>query len=307
MSLNSVNTNMGAMVALQSLNRTGDEMGITQKRISTGLRVADARDDGAAYAVAERIRGDLAATTSANQQLGGVKGLLDTTRTGLENVSNVLKDVKSTIVKLSDSNITPSARAQYMSSLKEQFSQLKNFLTDTTYNGQSMLVTAAGATAVNTSSTGNTTLGKVITVRNGEGASYSFAKIASAGINNLAGFTALTGLGMTTSGVAAGTTLAAALVSFGSALTTGGAVNVAINNTLTSLNNLGSYSRYVDSQVNFNKAKMDAQEAGMGALIDADLAKESARLQSLQIRQQLGSQALGIANQAPQVLLSLFR
>jgi flagellin len=84
-------------------------------------------------------------------------------------------------------------------------------------------------------------------------------------------------------------------------------VNVAINNTLTALNNLGSYSRYVDTQINFNKAKMDAQEAGMGALIDADLAKESARLQSLQIRQQLGSQALGIANQAPQMLLSLFK
>jgi flagellin len=112
---------------------------------------------------------------------------------------------------------------------------------------------------------------------------------------------------MTTSGVAAGTTLANAISSFGAALTTGGAVNVAINNTLTAMNNLGSYSKYVDSQINFNKAKMDAQEAGMGALIDADLAKESARLQSLQIRQQLGSQALGIANQAPQVLLSLFR
>lgn len=104
-----------------------------------------------------------------------------------------------------------------------------------------------------------------------------------------------------------GASLLAAISDFSSSLTTGGAVNVAINNTLTSLNNLGSYSRYVDSQINFNEAKMDAQEAGMGALIDADLAKESARLQSLQIRQQLGAQALSIANQAPQVLLSLFR
>ena len=137
--------------------------------------------------------------------------------------------------------------------------------------------------------------------------SYSFGKIASKGINGEAGFTALTNLGMTTGGAVSGSTLAGAISSFGAALTTGGAVNVAINNTLTAMNNLGSYSKYVDSQINFNKAKMDAQEAGMGALIDADLAKESARLQSLQIRQQLGSQALGIANQAPQVLLSLFR
>ncbi|MFN3449587.1 MAG: flagellin [Roseococcus sp.] len=301
MSLNSVNTNIGAMVALQSLNRTNEEMAATQKRISTGFRVADARDDGAAFAVAERIRGDLAATASANQQLGGVKGLLDTTRTGLENVSKALQTVKATVVKLSDSNITPGQRQQYMAGLKEQFAQIANFIADTSYNGQSMLNTTATA-----GDTG-TTLGQIRTVRNGEGATYAFAKIATAGINGQAAFTALTNLGMTTSGVASGTTLLAALSSFAAALTTGGAVNQAINFTLTALNNLGSYSRYVDSQITFNKAKMDAQEAGMGALIDADLAKESARLQSLQIRQQLGTQALSIANQAPQALLSLFR
>lgn len=301
MSLNSVNTNMGAMVALQSLNRTSAEMETTQKRISTGYRVSDARDDGAAYAVAERIRGDIAATTSANQQLGGVKGLLDTTRTGLENISGALKDVKATVVALSDANITPAQRAQYMSALKEKFSQIANFLADTSYNGQSMLNTEADATAT------GTTLGEIKTVRNGEGASYAFAKIASKGINGAADFTALTALGMTTGGVVSGTTLDGAISSFAAALTTGGAVNVAINSALTAMNNLGSYSKYVDSQINFNKVKMDAQESGMGALIDADLAKESARLQSLQIRQQLGAQALSIANQAPQVLLSLFR
>ncbi len=92
-----------------------------------------------------------------------------------------------------------------------------------------------------------------------------------------------------------------------SALTKTGAVGKAITNTLTQLNNFGSYSNFVDAQVNYNKAKIDAQQTGIGALIDADLAKESAKLQSLQIRQQLGTQALSIANQAPQTLLSLFR
>lgn len=302
MSLNSVNTNIGAMVALQSLNRTNDEMAATQKRISTGFRVSDARDDGAAFAVAERVRGDLAATASANQQLGGVKGLLDTTSTGINNVSKALQNVKATVVKLADSNITPSQRQQYMAALKEQFSQIKNFITDTSYNGQSMLNTEATAGA------NATDVGQVRTVRNGEGATYAFAKVNTAGINRADGFTALTNLGMTAGGVTTNvTSLNAAISSFAAALTTTGAVNQAINTTLTALNNLGSYSRYVDSQITFNKAKMDAQEAGMGALIDADLAKESARLQSLQIRQQLGTQALGIANQAPQALLSLFR
>jgi flagellin len=75
----------------------------------------------------------------------------------------------------------------------------------------------------------------------------------------------------------------------------------------TLLNTFGSNFRYVENQIRFNKDKIDAIEAGLGALIDADLAKESARLQALQIRQQLGTQALGIANQSPQILLSLFR
>jgi len=91
------------------------------------------------------------------------------------------------------------------------------------------------------------------------------------------------------------------------ALTAGGALTTAISNTLTQLNNFGSYSNFIDSQINYNKSKMDAQEGGLGALVDADLARESAKLQSLQIRQQLGTQALSIANQAPQTLLSLFR
>jgi flagellin len=277
MALNSVNTNIGAMVALQSLNRTGEEMQSVQKRISTGFRVSDARDDGAAFAVAERVRGDVAATTSANQQLGGIKGLLDTGRAGLENTSNLLKDMKSTLVKLADGNITTTQRDQYQAALKEQVTQIRNFLADSQYNGQTVLTTAAGT---------------IKTIRNGEGNIYSFATVDVKAdvIAEITDFSTA----LTTGDAQA-------------ALTTGGKVNTAIGNTATALNNIGSYSRYVDSQVTFNKARMDAQEAGLGALIDADLAKESARLQALQIRQQLGGQALGIANQSPQVLLSLFR
>ena len=91
------------------------------------------------------------------------------------------------------------------------------------------------------------------------------------------------------------------------ALTATGAVTKAIDRTLTQLNNFGSYSNYIDAQINYNKSILDAQTGGLGALIDADMAKESAQLQALQIRQQLGTQALSIANQAPQVILSLFK
>ena len=83
MPLNSVNTNIGAQVALQSLNKTNDDMAVTQKRISTGLRVADAKDDGAAFAVAQKVRANVAGLTSANEQLGSAKGVVDTTLSSL--------------------------------------------------------------------------------------------------------------------------------------------------------------------------------------------------------------------------------
>jgi flagellin len=277
MPLNSVNTNVGAMVALQSLNRTSDELSATQKRISTGYRVADARDDGAAYAVAERIRGDMAATNSANQQLGGVKGLLDVTQTALQNISTTLNKLKEIVVKLADGTITDEQRTQYQAQAKQLTNNIRAFIEDASYNGLNILDDAS-ATAV-----------KVIT--NGSGKYYSFSS-----------YSALAQIYDQVSTVDGWDQASAS-----AALTAAGAIGTAITRTLTQLNDFGSYANYIDSQITYNKAILDAQESGLGALIDADMAKESARLQALQIRQQLGTQALGIANQAPQTLLSLFR
>ncbi|MBL6456783.1 hypothetical protein JMJ55_15710 [Belnapia sp. T6] len=277
MPLNSVNTNVGAMVALQSLNRTGDELAATQKRISTGYRVADAKDDGAAYAVAERIRGAVAATTSANEQLGGVKGLLDVSNAALENVSSALTKLQAVTVKLADGTITAEQRSQYQSQAGELTNNIKSFIKDASYNGLNVLDDPS-------------TLA-VQVVTNGTGTYYTFS-----------GYKALTNIFNSVSGASTWTRGDAS-----SALTKTGAVGKAITNTLTELNNFGSYSNYIDSQINYNKSILDAQQSGLGALIDTDMAKESARLQALQIRQQLGTQALGIANQAPQSLVSLFR
>ncbi len=113
MSLNSVNTNGGAMVALQSLNRTNEALNTTQKRISTGYRVADAKDDGAAFAVAQSVRADVAGLTAANEQLGGVKGVLDTALAGLNKVSDTMTKVRETLVRLADDTLNTDQRAQY--------------------------------------------------------------------------------------------------------------------------------------------------------------------------------------------------
>jgi flagellin len=277
MALNSVITNAGAQVALASFNRTVDELSATQKRISTGYRVADAKDDGAAFAVAERVRGEVAANTSANEQLGGTKGLLDVTSASLQNVSNTLQQLQSVTVKLADGAITAEQRTQYQSQAKELTNNIKSFIEDANYNGRNVL-------------NDPTNLANQV-VRNGSGESYTFS-----------GFKAITNIFNEVSGANAFTRADAS-----SALTATGAIGKAITATLTQLNSFGSYSNFVDTQINYNKAKIDAQESGLGALVDADLAKESAKLQSLQIRQQLGTQALSIANQAPQTLLSLFR
>ncbi|HYZ31579.1 MAG TPA: flagellin [Crenalkalicoccus sp.] len=277
MPLNSVNTNVGAQVALQSLNRTSDELAATQKRISTGYRVSDAKDDGAAFAVAERIRGDIAGTTSANQELGGVKGLLDVTQAALQNISTTLSKLKELTVKLANGTLTTDQRTQYQAQIKELSNNIQSYVKDASYNGTNILNDPS-------------TLA-VSVVTNANGASYTFS-----------GFKAITSIYNTVSGFNTYTAGSAA-----AALTATGALSNAIASTLTQLNNFGSYSNHVDAQINYNNSILDSQNSGLGALVDADLAKESARLQALQIRQQLGTQALGIANQAPQALLKLFQ
>ena len=277
MSLNSVNTNGGAMVALQSLNRTNEALNMTQKRISTGFRVADAKDDGAAFAVAQSVRADVAGLTAANEQLGGTKGILDTALSGLTKVSDTMTKVRETLVRLADDTLNTDQRAQYETQYEALRTQITNFIADATYNGRTLLDTNA--------SNGG---GDITTTRNESGTTYTLTAADGAG----------------TMVVAAAPTDAA---SAQAAIAAGGDWATVNTQIADALNRFGSDSRYIDSQVAYNRDKLDALDGGLGALIDADLAKESARLQALQIRQQLGTQSLSIANQAPQSLLSLFK
>src|SRR5690349_10523895 len=166
MSLNSVNTNMGAMVALQSLNATQQDLAATQKRISTGYRVADATDDGAAYAVTQGIRATVGALTSANQQLGGVQGLLATTNSSLNNVSNTMGSMRNLLVKLADSGVQGTDRANYAQQFADKLANIKNFIKDAGYNGKTLIGNI-------TPSIG--TFGRAAVVRNENGASYGIA------------------------------------------------------------------------------------------------------------------------------------
>ncbi len=139
MSLNSVNTNIAAQVALQSLNKTNSELQATQKRISTGYRVADATDDGAAFAVAQRVRADVGALTTVNQQLGNAKGLVSTRCSGLTTISDYVTKAKSLLVQIGDASISAGQRDQYVSSYKTLVQQVANTVDSSTYNGQTLL------------------------------------------------------------------------------------------------------------------------------------------------------------------------
>ncbi len=281
MSLNSVNTNMGAMIALKSLNSTNSELASVQKQMSTGFRVADATDDGAAFAIAQRVRSDVGALTTANQQLGGVKGLLSTTSTGLTNVSNTMTKMRDQLTALANGNTVGDARKQDTSNYNTLLDQLKTQLSDAAYNGK---------TLIGNIGSGASGFGAVNVVRNEVGATYNIATFGGSALH-----AALT----IASGITAGA--AAALV------TAGGTFLTQFSSVTSQLNAYGAASNYVDSQVSYNNDKIDSLNSGLGSLIDADLAKESAQLQALQIRQQLGTQSLSLANQAPQSLLSLFK
>jgi flagellin len=283
MSLNSVNTNMGAMVALQSLQATQNQLTVTQKQISTGYRVADSTDDGAAYAIAQGIRSTVGALTSANQQLGNVQGLLSTTQSGLNNISNMMSSMRDVLVKLSDSSVQGTDRTNYEQQYKSMLANVKTFVQDSNYNGKTLIGNLTGSSGA---------FGRVAVARNENGSSYGIATFSGSALFGSVSFT--------TTQLSSVTTVAALITATGTFLNQQ-------NSLGKELNTIGSSINFVNNQTTYNNDKISALNSGLGSLIDADLAKESAQLTALQIRQQLGTQALSLANQAPQSLLSLFK
>jgi flagellin len=280
--LNSVNTNYGATVALESLNKTSTQLNTVQKQVSTGYRVADATDNGAAYAVAQRVRSDVSALTTANQALGGVQGLLSTTLSGLNNISNTLSSMRDVLVNLASGSTQGTQRTQYEDQYNTLLANVKTFVQDAGYNGTTLIGNITGS---------NGTFGNVTVVRNELGSTY--------GIATFSGSALYTSLAFTSTQLGASTTVAALITA------TGGFINQ-LNTIGTELNSYGSSVNFVNNQISYNSDKIDALNNGLGSLVDANLAQESALLQSLQIKQQLATQSLTIANQAPAVLLKLF-
>ena len=285
--LNSVNTNVGAMIALESLNQTNQQLNATQKQISTGYRVADATDDGAAYAVAQSVRSDVNALTTANEQLGGVQGLLSTTSSGLNDISTTLSSMRDTLVELANGNTSGNERTRYAAQSSTLLTQVKGFIEDADYNGKTLIGNITGS---------NGAFSSVSVIRNEVGSTYGISTFSGSALYNAITFTTLLGESTST-----------AIGSIAALITGSGTFLSEFNKVGTAMNTYGAATNYVTNQITYNNDKIDALNSGLGALVDADMAKESAMLQSLQIKQQLGTQALSLADQAPQTLLSLVR
>ena len=277
MSFNSVNTNRQAVFALQSLNQTNAELGFTQKRVSTGYRVADARDDGGAFAVAQAVRSDVAGVTAVGEQLGGTRGILSTTFASLSVVSDTMKQARAVLTRLADAAVTGDSRTQYEAQYTLLVNQIGSFIDDAFYNGRTLLSTTGPSG------------GNIVSIRNETGGTFTINAVNGANLKLLS---------------AVPTTAALAVARLTSGTGDFDVKDAAIS---SALNSFGAQMQFVENQQVYNSKKVDALNDGLGALVDADLAKESSNLQALQTRQELGLQTLSLANQGPQVLLSLFR
>ena len=272
---NSINTNPGVFVALRTLNSVNRDLDVTQNRVSTGLKVSGALDDASNFSIAQGIRGELKAIGAVTQGLNNAKGIGKVAIAGATAVSDLLSNVRTKLTELSNEGITTAQRAILRDDFNQLLSQAANFIDNTTFNDVNLLDTGTISSNINT-------------------------------LSNLSGGTlTLTAQDLRTQVV----TLAGATVTDASA-----AQNVLANEYAnlesvvnTALGSLGAEVRALDLQTSFLEQISDATEEGLGNIVDADLARESARLTSLQVQQQLSIQTLGIANQRPQSLLGLFR
>jgi flagellin len=270
--MSSVNTNVGAMVALSDLTAIQSNLQNTQNRIATGLRVTSPVDNAADFAIAQGLRSNINAFTAVQQSLSSATGILSVAIAGATSVSNLLATIQSTAIQASNPSNTASQQSILKNNFTAQLQQLNTFISNAVYNGLNLL--SAGASNVTITST---ITGGQLTIQN--------ASTLSAVSSALSG------------GVA---TTAAALA----LLTTISAQQLIVS---TALGTLGAAQNSINFLETFTQTLSNAVTQGLGSLVDANLAQESAKLQALQVQQQLGVQALSIANARPQILLSLFR
>ena len=273
MPLNSINTNSGAMIALQNLNATNSELQVTQQRINTGKKISSAKDNGAIWAMSKVQSSTAQSLNAVRDSLQRGQSTIDVALAAGDTVTDLLGKMKEKALAASDTSLNTSSFNALVSDFNSLRDQITKAVTNAKFNGVSI---ADGSTT------------KLAFLANSDGSQFTVqAKTLS-----------LVGLGLT-----AGSTFATAAAAKTMIATVTNALGTATNK----LASLGTSSTGLDTHLTFVGKLQDSLDAGVGNLVDADLAKESAKLQSLQTKQQLGIQALSIANPSTSSILSLFR
>lgn len=272
----SVNTNMGAAIALQYLNKTNSDLQATQGHINSGLKVANPKDNGAVYAIAQNMRGNVAGFQAVSDSLNRGVSAIDVAIAAGQSISDLLTELKSKALAAANSSLDTASRTALDADFTALRDQITNVVNNASFNGTNLV----DGTTTNIQALASTDGTKRITV---------------AGQTLKLSGTIVT---LTTTGTISTLTKASSMIS---------TINTSIANVNASLAKMASGAKKFTIQNDFVSKLVDALNAGIGSLVDADMAIESAKLQSLQVKQQLGVQALSIANQAPAITLSLFR
>ncbi len=288
--MSSILTNNGAMVALQTLKSINKDLGMVQNQISTGKEVATAKDNSAIWAISKVMESDVSGFKAISDSLAVGESTVAVASAGAEQIVDVLKEMKELAVAATSET---ADFAKIEADMAEKQAQIESIVGASQFNGVNLL-----ATDIDGGGAGTTTLSVLSSLdrsgqndsTNGNAPTVSTIDVATVDFEanlNVAGRTA----------IADAATAATALTEIEGFLQT--AVEGAAS--------LGASAKRIDAQGEFVGKLTDAMKSGIGALVDADMEEASARLQALQTQQQLGVQALSIANQAPQSILSLFR
>ena len=272
----SVHTNTSAMIALQNLNKTNEDLVQVQNRINTGLQVAGAKDNSSVFAVAQGMRADIGALGSVESSLDRAVSIGDVAIAAGESISDLLIEMREKATAAMDPSIDTYSRAAYDADFKSLLQQISVVIENAEFDGANLL-------------DGSLTNG--------------IAFLADADATRTV---TLATQDMSISGSIITLATTAALDTVTNANTALTAVEQSLENVNQALANLGSDQKMMEAHRTFVNKLMDSLNEGVGNLVDADLARESANLQALQVKQQLGSQALSIANSEPQIILSLF-
>ncbi|MDR6625717.1 flagellin [Caulobacter segnis] len=274
MPLNSINTNAGAMIALQNLNTTNTELGVTQQRINTGKKIANAKDNGAIWAMSKTQSATAQSLNAVKDSLQRGQSTIDVALAAGDTITDLLVKMKEKALAASDTSLNSASFKALNADFESLRSQITKAAENSKFNGVSLVGDSAQALVF-------------LANADGTGFTVSAQKLSLAGL----------GLTSATPGFATATAAKAMIAE----------IDEAIGTATNKLAALGTSSVGLDTHLTFIGKLQDSLDAGVGNLVDADLAKESAKLQSLQTKQQLGVQALSIANQSSSSILSLFR